>query len=120
MNVYRALINGILESETSESFEKFEELKNLLDEKLRRYVARQFYSQGEYFREELLQKTWSQVWLKACQCRENKQNSIYNWIKTIALHIGFNMMRDSRKLDEMIALDGFQSEYEAERFLTRQ
>lgn len=67
--------------------------------------------------DELIQKTWLQVWEKAYQCKGTTQASIFKWIKTIAHNLGMNMVRDLQKLNQMIAFEDFETDLQADQYI---
>jgi len=79
---------------------------------LRKYVLRHFGRQGDFFVEELLQQTWIKVWRRIDQCDGFTCRTILAWIKQAALRTGLNMVRDQKKLEQLLSLEGERSSQE--------
>lgn len=85
-------------------------LQQILGNDLIKYIHRKYGSEGSFFAEELIQQTWIRVWMKSGQCHSKSKDGILRWVYKIARNLGLNMLRDTRKLDEMISLDEDDSE----------
>jgi RNA polymerase sigma factor (sigma-70 family) len=80
----------------------FDKLYDLFSNRIKKYLHRQFSSQGDDFIDEVIQRTWVKVFIKSTQCRGVTESSILSWIKTIARHTGLNLIRDDEKFEELI------------------
>lgn len=92
----------------------FARLQFEINDHLRKFVNFHFFSQGEEFIEELLHQTWIKVWQNIGQCRGRSRQSILAWTKSISLNLGYNLVRDNKKFDELLHLDAERSGEESE------
>lgn len=91
-------------------------LQDILGNSLIKYVNYKYGNEGEFFSEELIQQTWIRVWMKSGQCHSKSRNGILRWVLKIAQNLGLNMLRDTRKLNEIVSLDECDSKTD-DRFL---
>jgi len=100
-----ALVKELSTASLSETNAIFNELNELIGFRLQKYVAYRFGNQGQYFVDEVLQRTWITVWEKASQCRKESPASTIGWIYRISRNLAYNLLRDSKHIQEIVNLE---------------